>query len=264
MIYVCMPSYNEAPTVGLVLWKIRRVFEEFPREYQLLVADDASTDATFDVLEPYAKALPLTVLRHAERQGYAKSVEELLRLALERSDRPKRDAAVVMHADFAHNPEFLPEIVRRLDSGADLVLTRATVLGEPSRGVRWVRKSARFLLGGSVPGSSDVASGFGAFRLIALRNALRTSGPTLLRTDGWTANAELFSRTAEHSRRIEVVDTVERHDLRSRPGRIEPWTQAKELWRNRRQLWMRGPRRSGPRGPEGRGAESNDLQEVTS
>ena len=34
MIYVCIPSYNEAPTVGLLLWKIRQVFAAFPREYR--------------------------------------------------------------------------------------------------------------------------------------------------------------------------------------------------------------------------------------
>ena len=42
MIYVCIPSHNEAPTVGLLLWKIRQVFASFPREYQLLVLDDLS------------------------------------------------------------------------------------------------------------------------------------------------------------------------------------------------------------------------------
>ena len=64
MIYVCIPSHNEAPTIGLLLWKIRQVFAGFPREYQLVVADDGSTDATAELLAPYARVLPLTVLRH--------------------------------------------------------------------------------------------------------------------------------------------------------------------------------------------------------
>ncbi|MFZ5624458.1 MAG: glycosyltransferase family 2 protein, partial [Gemmatimonadota bacterium] len=115
-----MPSYDEAATVGLVLWKIRKVFADFPREYQLLVADDASTDATAELLQPYAKVLPLTVIRHDRRLGYGPSVELLLREALQRSDRPKRDCAVLMHADFSHGPEFLPELVKRFDSGADV------------------------------------------------------------------------------------------------------------------------------------------------
>ena len=147
-----------------------------------------------------------------------------MRAALERSDRPKRDAAILLHADFAHSPECLPELVRRLDSGADVVVTRATVQGEPSRGRRMVRKAARFLLPGlSIPGTTDVVSGCGAIRLICLRNAIRTSGGSLITTDGWTANAELFARAAQQARRVDVVQTVERHDLRERPTRVDPW-----------------------------------------
>ena len=74
MIYVCIPSYNEAPTVGLLLWKVRQVFAGFPREYQLLVLDDGSNDLTAEVLERYTRVLPLTVTRHRERLCYAASV----------------------------------------------------------------------------------------------------------------------------------------------------------------------------------------------
>src|SRR5919201_5826728 len=109
MIYVCIPSHDEAATVGLLLWKIRQVFAGFPREYQLLVLDDGSTDATTEVLEPYARVLPLTVIRHPERRGYAASVEELLRAAVKRTDRPKRDCAILMHADLSHDAAVIPD-----------------------------------------------------------------------------------------------------------------------------------------------------------
>ena len=74
MIYICIPSYNEAPTIGLLLWKIRQVFAGFPREYHLLVLDDGSSDSTAEVLERYTRVLPLTVTRHPSRRGYAESV----------------------------------------------------------------------------------------------------------------------------------------------------------------------------------------------
>lgn len=248
MIYVCIPSYDEASTVGLLLWKIRRIFGEFPREYQLLVADDASSDQTAELLEPYAKVLPLTVVRHGARQGYAASVEELLRLALERTDRPKRDCAVLMHADFSHGPDAIPEFIRRIDSGADLVIGEATLSGEPSRGQRWLRHGAPWLLRGrmGVPGVRDIVSGFGAVRLICLKNAIRAqSGPLLTATDSWVANAELYARLAHHARRIEAVPIVERHDLRKRPSRRTAWEATRSIWSAGRAL--RVPMAAAPR-----------------
>jgi glycosyltransferase involved in cell wall biosynthesis len=238
MIYVCIPSRNEAPTVGLLLWKIRQVFAAFPREYQLLVLDDGSTDCTAEVLEPYARVLPLTVIRRASPEGYAASVEELLRKAVELTDRPKRDAAILMHADFAHNPQLVPDLVRRIESGADLVVAEGRLAGEPSRGHRILRRHAPALLRGivSVPTVKDLVSGYAAVRLVALRNAIRSQAGRLLHTDGWAANAELYWRTARYARRVETVASIERHDLRSRPSRIQPWETATSLWAARRVL----------------------------
>ncbi len=242
MIYVCIPSYDEGPTVGLVLWKIRKVFEEFPREYQLLVADDGSTDGTAGILEPYTRVLPLTVLRHERRQGYARTLEELLQLALSRSDRPKRDSAILMHADFSHGPQYLPDFVRRLDSGADMVIGEATLSGEPSRARRLVRHWAPRLLRRAVrvPGVSDTVSGFAAFRLMTLRNVLQQQGTALFSAEGWAANAELLGRAAQNARRIETVPIVERHDLRARASRIRPWETLRQMWRAGRQIRLGG------------------------
>jgi glycosyltransferase involved in cell wall biosynthesis len=238
MIYVCIPSFNEAPTIGLLLWKIRQMFAGFPREYQLLVLDDGSTDATAEVLEPYTRVLPLTVMRHAERRGYAATVEELLRKAVDLTDRPKRDAAILMHADFTHDPQTVPDLVRRIESGADVVVAEGKLEGEPSRTRRLVRRFAPTLLRGvvSVPGVSDVVSGFAIFRLVALRNAIRSRSERLLVTEGWAANAELYWRTGRYARRIEAVSSAERHDLRPRENRASPWATTRGLWRARSAL----------------------------
>jgi glycosyltransferase involved in cell wall biosynthesis len=254
MIYICIPSYNEAPTVGLLLWKVRQVFAGFPREYQLLVLDDGSQDATIEVLERYTRVLPLTVIRHQERRGYAGSVEELLRLAVDRTDRPKRDAAVLMHADFAHGPNFIPDLVRRIESGADIVIAESKLKGEVSRTRRLVRRLAPVLLRGvvSVPGVSDVVSGFSIFRLVTLRNAFRSQPSPLLTTQGWAANAELYDRAARHARRVETISAVERSDLRQRPSRLNSWDAAMTVWRSRGPLRQTAPQgTSAPRDRNG-------------
>jgi dolichol-phosphate mannosyltransferase len=234
MIYLCLPSYNEGPTVGLVLWKIRKVFEELGREYQILVGDDGSTDDTAEILESYGKVLPLTVLRAGQRKGYARTVEALLQTAAEASDRPKRDAAVLLHADFSHGPEFIPDMLRRIDSGADVVVAQVRSSHElAGRSYRMLRRWAPWLLrrGVTIPNVRDPSAGFAAFRLITLRNALRGLGQSILVSDGWAANAELLARTVPFARRIESIEVTERSDLKQRPSRVVPWVVARELWR---------------------------------
>src|SRR6266513_5854184 len=233
MIYVCVPVHNEASTVGLVLWKVRQVFTAFEREYQILACDDASTDGSADVLASYARVLPMTVVTHSTRQGYARSLEELLRLALQRTDRPKRDCAITLHADFVHAPETMEEMVKRLESGADLVVAEQyREQGTRTWPERWARRWAPRLLrvGGAV---RDSISGFLALRLVVLRQATRGGDAALLTTEGWAANAELLARLGAHARRIEVVSSAARYDLKQRPSRSNPWQQLLGVWRSR-------------------------------
>lgn len=234
MIYICVPVHNEARTVGLVLWKVRQVFGAFAREYQLLVCNDGSTDQTAEVLAAYARVLPMTVITHPARKGYARSLEELLRLALQSTDRPKRDTAITLHADFLHSPDVMDEMVKRVESGADLVVGELLRTEGPVPGaLRWARRLAPRLL--RVAGIRDSVSGYLALRLWLVRQATRQGGGTgeLLSTDGWSANAELVARLAPHARRVDTVPATARYDLRQRASRTTPWRHLVAAWRAR-------------------------------
>jgi hypothetical protein len=101
-----------------------------------------------------------------------------------------------------------------------------------------VRRHGAALLRGvvTVPNVRDLVSGFAAVRLVALRNAIRSQAERLLVTEGWAANAELYWRAGRYSRRVESVVSTERHDLRSRPPRAQPWPTVAGLWGARRTL----------------------------
>jgi hypothetical protein len=253
MIYVLVPAYNEAPTVGLLLWKVRQVFSAFGREYQLLVVNDGSTDGTDEVLAPYARALPLTLITHRERQGYARSVEELLRLAVARTDRPRRDLAVLLQADFSDAPDEIPELVKRIESGADLALADYRRRPGMSRREALVRRLLPALLrrhrGGALDRPVDWVCSLKAMRLVTLARVLSDrGGRPLLEADGWAADAELLLEVAKHARRVEVVPLQGQPALRQRPSRARPLRAAWAVWTmaRRRDTPAPSPARAAP------------------
>src|SRR5919199_6132365 len=194
MLYICIPAYNEAPTLGLLLWRIRKVFEEYSREYEILVLDDGSTDATAETLKPYTEVLPLTVLRNEERRGYGAALDTLVRAASQRTRYPRRDAVVLMQGDFTDQPEHLPELVKRFEGGADVVAAERPAPGPAVPApVRQLRRIARWVLRPlvSVPGVADPLGTFRLYRISVVRDLLKElDGKPLLEADGWAANVE--------------------------------------------------------------------------
>ncbi len=240
MIYVCIPAHNEGETVGVLLWKIRKVMLEFGREYEVLVLDDASSDETPEVLGRYRNVLPVRVLREEQRVGYSRAVERLLREALDRSSYPKRDAAVVIQGDFTENPEHIVALIKAFEGGADVVAGSVEENGRPiPRPVKVARWMAPLVLGKAHTSApvSDPLCGFRAYRLVVLKKALRDRPGPLLAGEGWAANLELLGIVAPFARRIAEAPLKLRYDIRQRPSRFGTIRTLRGLLRVRREKW---------------------------
>jgi glycosyltransferase involved in cell wall biosynthesis len=233
MLYICIPAHDEGTTIGLLLWRIRKVFQGYSREYEILVYDDASSDGTAEILAPYADVIPLTVLRGEKRMGYAHALDMLAREASKRTKYPRRDGMIVMQADFTDQPENLPELIKRFEGGADIVLAERPAADEPTQ-VKRLRQlgpwAIRFSIG--VEGIRDPFASLRLIRISIVREILKTSpDKPLVIGDGWGANVSLLLSTLPLARRVEKVEVAPRYDLRVRSSRIRPFSDALALYR---------------------------------
>lgn len=248
MLYIAIPAHNEGQTIGVLLWRIRKVFQGYSREYEILVYDDASTDGTTETLAPYSDVAPLTVIRGETRKGYGHALSVLAREVSRRTKYPRRDAMIVMQGDFTDQPEHLPELIKRFEGGADIVVGERTIGGEPDK-IGKLRKFAPWAIRFSI-GTGEFTDPFGSFRLIRisiLRDLLKASPETpIVTTDGWAANLQLLLATMPLARRVERVELKPRYDLRVRESRIHPFADWMSLYRfgrtmRGRQLAMPAP-----------------------
>ena len=222
MLYLAIPAHNEVATIGVLLWRLRSVLAEFPREYEVVVYDDASSDETADVAEQYVQSMPVTVLRGTKSVGYAGAVDALIRHVSGHTRYPRRDAMLLLQGDFTDPPGIVPEFARRFEGGADLVIGERTAVVDAPSPVRRLFTAAGWALRPFVriDGVRDLTGSMRLIRVSVLRDALRNAGDTsICEGDSWTANADLLLRLVPHARRVESVPMEPTYGVRMRDSR---------------------------------------------
>ena len=222
MLYLAIPAHNEVATIGVLLWRLRTVLAEFPREYEVVVYDDASSDETADVAEQYAHAMPVTVLRGTTHIGYAGALDALIRHVSAQTRYPRRDAMLLVQGDFTDPPGIVPEFARRFEGGADLVVGERMVVADAPVPVRRLFRAAHWAMRPfvRVAGVNDLTASMRLIRISALRDLLRQVGTEpICAGNSWTANADLLLKLVPLARRVESVPMEPTYGVRMRDTR---------------------------------------------
>jgi glycosyltransferase involved in cell wall biosynthesis len=113
---VVIPVYNEEESLPELYERLNEVTAELGWEYEYIFVDDGSTDRSIIVLRELREKDPGHVNVISFRRNYGKSA------ALETAFRAvDGDVVITMDADLQDDPREIPNLIARLDAGADLV-----------------------------------------------------------------------------------------------------------------------------------------------
>ncbi len=165
LLTVVVPVFNESGTIDTIL---RRVVSA-PYIKQIIVVDDASTDATPDVLRGWQSHPQVQVLVHDHNRGKGAAI----RTALEKA---RGRFTIVQDGDLEYNPQDYPRLIEPLLAGeADVVygsryLTHEGDRSSQRRAFRWgvglLNVLVRWLYGARL---TDEATCYKAFPTDVLR-----------------------------------------------------------------------------------------------
>lgn len=196
---VVLPTYIEALNIEDALRRIRDVSPEV----DVLVVDDNSPDGTADIARAVAGELGrIDVLDRPAKLGLGEAYRAAFALGIERG----YDVLVQMDADLSHDARALPDLLARLDDGADVVIGSRYVPGGsiphwPARRRALSRFGNRYSSWMLRLGVRDATSGFRAMR----SHILEAIEYQTTRCNGYGFQIEQTYRFARTGARIEEV-----------------------------------------------------------
>jgi polyisoprenyl-phosphate glycosyltransferase len=134
MLSVVAAAFNEADVLPAFVTRLRSVLDATDEEWEVVLVDDGSTDATWDAIAVAADADPrVRGIRLSRNFGHQLALTAGMSVA-------RGDGVVTMDADLQHPPEAIPALLAAARGGNDVVY--AVRSAEDAAGF-WKRFSAR-------------------------------------------------------------------------------------------------------------------------
>lgn len=238
-IFVVLPTYNECDNIAHL---VPIILKKGPK-IKVLVVDDNSPDGTGNIVAEMAEGNDrIFLLSRPDKMGLGTAYLEGFKWVLTHSDAKY---ILEMDADFSHNPDRIPDFIRKIKEGYDVVigsryLRGVSVVNWPIRRLMLsylASRYARFVTG--IP-LNDQTSGYKCFR----REVLETLCLDQVVSDGYAFQIEMNYLASKLGFRLAETPIIfeERHSGASKISREIVREAMWIVWRLRiRTIFRRAP-----------------------
>ena len=163
MLSLVIPVYNEMEVLPLLFERVRTVMHDLSLDYEMVMVDDGSQDASASFLVQQAQA-DARVKAIILSRNFGK--EAALSAGLEQA---QGEAIIVLDADLQNPPELIPDMLEKWRAGADIVAMKR----RSREGESWVKRSgsyAYYRIMNRITGSVNIPEDTGDFRLMSRRS----------------------------------------------------------------------------------------------
>jgi dolichol-phosphate mannosyltransferase len=225
LIILVLPAYNEEKSISLLLKRADETLRQQQIAYRVVVVNDGSSDGTAAVVSKLAQDLPAEMVDHDGNKGLGQAI---LTGLLRGSELAGEEGIVVtMDADNTHDPALIGAMVKKIETGKDVVIASRYEQGGQEVGLSWLRHvfsgGASFLLKFffRIPNVQDYTCGYRAYRGAMLQRAFEVYGSDLVQERGFTCMAEVLIKMGKLGARMGEVPLILRYDLKSGPSKMK-------------------------------------------
>lgn len=199
-----MPAYNEEHSIAKMVLGCKKYVDE------VVVVDDGSLDTTSEI----ASSFGAYVVRHERNGGYGSA----LRTCFETAKNLRADRMVIIDSDGQHDPAEIPNLLKPLDAGVDLVIG-SRFCNNNGKNVPAYRKAGLTVLNIAINivGGIKVTDSQSGFRAYG-RRAIECID---IIDDGMSAGSEILLQAKDNKLKIEEVEIHCNYDV-ERPSTENP------------------------------------------
>jgi glycosyltransferase involved in cell wall biosynthesis len=114
MVSCVVPAYNEHDNLGLLLPRLQAVLTQTGADWEVIVVDDGSRDATAVLMSAWTQNPGFRYVQLSRNFGKEPAITAGIEAAA-------GDAVLILDADLQHPPELLPKMLSRWQAGVDMV-----------------------------------------------------------------------------------------------------------------------------------------------